>query len=203
MTESSQHSPPRFFLIDAPRTCSQVFFKILASHPALAPLHHPFVSAAVYGPESINLSLRRSERAEQLRKDRNAKFIEMFKDVTYAKAAQDLENGIAKIEVDGKRVFVKEHAHFLLRPEVFQEHLHQGPDARQSITAQCIRLPSEVTNSLTPMFIIRHPALMIPSNWQTQITVTDWDIDGEDLPVWSSLQWIRLAFDFFQERSIS
>lgn len=96
--------------------------------------------------------------------------------------------------VEGKWVLAKEHPHFLMKPEVPLHFLRHNPGMAQSITTDDIRLLLSLISNLTPPFLFLHPALRVPSNWRTQIPVTDSDVDDEDDHVWSTLQWIRMVF---------
>lgn len=67
MTNMPSTPPKTVFVFDNPRTCSQLFNKLMASHPQLSNMLHPFVGPSMYGPENLRQHLEDSEPASTAR----------------------------------------------------------------------------------------------------------------------------------------
>lgn len=60
---------------------------------------------------------------------------------------------------------------------------------------------TEFLDNVTPVFLIRHPALSIPSFFRKDIVVCKNKAGDEDFPIYTALWWSRLIFDSFVLRS--
>lgn len=88
----------RILLLDSPRTCSQLFRRLFQNHPQLdATTMHLFASPYGYGPERINLRLKRSPEAQKASEDW-AKAIPERATETYASTLVAFEEKVAEIE---------------------------------------------------------------------------------------------------------
>ena len=68
------------------------------------------------------------------------------------------------------------------------------PAARTNPTV----LPDSFLESMTPLILFRHPALMIPSFYRAaQKGKLEISIADEDWPVNASLRWLRLVYDWY------
>ena len=59
--EADSHPILRVFVFDSARLRSHVFFRYLSTHPDLAPISHPFLPAAEFGPQTLVRQLQHSE----------------------------------------------------------------------------------------------------------------------------------------------
>lgn len=62
-------------------------------------------------------------------------------------------------------------------------------------------LSTQFLDRVTPVFLIRHPALSIPSFLRKDITICKNQAEDEDFPIYTALFWSRLLFDSFTLRS--
>lgn len=70
------------------------------------------------------------------------------------------------------------------------------PAARKNPTI----LPDSFLNSMTPLILFRHPALMIPSFYRAaQKGKIEISIYDEHWPVNASLRWLRLVYDWYRD----
>lgn len=89
-------SPRRICVFDHPRTVSQMFNKMFASHETLEHIFHPFMGASMYGPERIQLIFKHCDLAEDTQNDL-ASNAHMERE-TYQVAAQRLRESFATAE---------------------------------------------------------------------------------------------------------
>ncbi|KAL0575951.1 hypothetical protein V5O48_006021 [Marasmius crinis-equi] len=145
---------------------------------------------------------------------------EVYKDFTFQYSVDELERKIADAEAQGKIATVKEHSYHMMDSETFGSHIDIQRESRPRpvIEDKCLDLPESerphaatpslpVPNptllpdrllvSFTPVFIIRHPARMLPSLLRTfgQVGATAFDTD---FPVDSSFKWQRMVYDCYK-----
>ncbi|OBT44499.1 hypothetical protein VE00_04929 [Pseudogymnoascus sp. WSF 3629] len=110
----------------------------------------------------------------------------------------------------GKVAFVKEHIYMMLKPSVIDSNLKTprppritpqlqptDTDAGVRVSSNPTLLPDDFMLSVSPIFLIRHPALAFPS-WYRLITSTfGADIDDSDFPVEASFRWSRIVYDWY------
>lgn len=58
----------RIFIFDNPRTWSHLFAKLFAQQPALQLLYHPFLPAALYGPERYQVKTKHCQEADDVQR---------------------------------------------------------------------------------------------------------------------------------------
>lgn len=108
----------------------------------------------------------------------------------------------------GKVAFVKEHIHILLKPSVIDSNLEtprapreipqlQRKDAEVRISTNPTLLPDDFMLSVSPVFLIRHPALVFSSWYKISSGSMGADIDDSDFPVEVSFQWSRILYDWY------
>ena len=68
----------------------------------------------------------------------------------------------------------------------------------RALTANPTVLPESFMNSVHPVILIRHPALMIPSYYRILKEVHGAHVDDEDFPVNAIFRWSRLIFDYYR-----
>ncbi|GAP86294.1 hypothetical protein SAMD00023353_1801160 [Rosellinia necatrix] len=134
-----------------------------------------------------------------------------------AKSLESLEDYLEAAEAEGQKVFVKEHVSFI--NDAFYEHKYihgavagdadhpPAPvPAREFARAtrsplNMTALPDEFLKSWYPTFLIRHPALMLPSLYRTALRGVEMDGKGrannEPYEVEATLDFVRALHDFY------
>uniref|UniRef100_A0A0W0G589 Uncharacterized protein n=2 Tax=Moniliophthora roreri TaxID=221103 RepID=A0A0W0G589_MONRR len=206
----------RIFIFSHLRTASHLFFRIMESHPSLTIKQYPFMEAFFFGPE--RLSVRRSDSSDDFFANEEAKFAGH----TFQKCLDDMETLIKDIESEGKYVMLKEHTVHLITSRVHEANIEekrpfrptpvlqdhcldldeaQRVDAMRTTTALPIPnptiLPDRLLKTLTPVFIIRHPALVFPSYLRASKIFGATAFD-DDAPFYMTLKWQRLLLDFYK-----
>jgi hypothetical protein len=125
-----------------------------------------------------------------------------------------LQTYVETAAAQGKDVYVKEHAPWMMEPVaetkwVFGENsIHESPwtvktllDPTHSTFNETV-LPDEFLKTWLPTFLIRHPALVIPSNYRTCR-----DLDGPEAAkvepahaLEMTMHWSRTLFDWYAEQ---
>jgi hypothetical protein len=72
MTQMKDLPPRRIIILDSPRRCSHLFQRIFYDHPQLEHSSHLFAGPHSYGPQRIQLRLKRGPRADQGQRDWHA-----------------------------------------------------------------------------------------------------------------------------------
>ncbi|TKA25900.1 hypothetical protein B0A50_05655 [Salinomyces thailandicus] len=194
----------RIFIFDNPRTWSHLFAKLFAQQPALQLLYHPFLPAALYGPERYQVKTKHCQEADDVQRywGESEEFRE-WNVITYEAAFQKLMEATegAEAEVVGKSIFCNEHLNALMRHDVMLDYLK--PDMKMVGTTDynptC--LPDDFLATLTPIVLIRHPALTIPSSWRTESNIKKLQIEDEDFWLLTTYKWSRLLFDHLHRNS--
>lgn len=137
-------------------------------------------------------------------------------------AFDKLQEYLAAAEQDGQCVFVKEHA-FVMNDAHFESKYIYGPDVVTgepgTLVAQGIEhptrsalnltsLPDEFLKTWRPTFLIRHPAMMLPSLYRTCIKddMGGFEVDGrrarpgkEPIKPEVTMKWIKTLHSFYTE----
>ena len=194
-----EDAPPlRIFVFDTHRTCSMLFNQLLSAHLKLGAISHPYAFAATIGPERLHTRLQHSERTQQLLDRQMATVPPKLASVTYEGATAELLREADRLEQRGKVLFAKDNASFVLRPEVLMSAL-RGQESEESKLVNPTVLPEALLELLTPIIFIRHPAIVIPSWWrEANSEGSCYDLDDEDVTVWTSLRWTRIVFDYLR-----
>lgn len=61
-------------------------------------------------------------------------------------------------------------------------------------------IPNEIMDTLTPIFVIRHPILMVDSVYRTGLGVMSVDPTDEDFHLLHTLRWCRILYDYFVDQ---
>ena len=64
-------------------------------------------------------------------------------------------------------------------------------------------LPTQFLRSVTPNFLIRHPALVFESILRVSGPTMGARVDDEEFPVEASLRWLRVLYDWFAKLGVS
>ncbi|KAL2886385.1 Branched-chain-amino-acid aminotransferase-like protein 2 [Ceratocystis lukuohia] len=172
------------FVATHPRACSTAFERVfMARRDILQCVHEPFGDAFYYGPERL------SERFEQ---DEEARRKSGFEKTTFADVLQHVKDA----GDEGKRVFIKDIAYYLL-----------APDGKPTKVAASFNVDEEPENPTTiPLeelqkfqftFLIRHPRRSIPSYYRCTlpplVEMTGFD---EFMPNEAGYAELRRLFDY-------
>ncbi|KAI7187652.1 hypothetical protein KC363_g5864 [Hortaea werneckii] len=225
--------PRRIFIFDNPRTCSHLFSKLFANHPDLQLLYHPFLPAALYGPERYQQKTKHCAAADQVQREWGTS--EEFREwnvVTYESANRKLVEEIEAAESQiyrylratfetnatppipqNKSIFCSEHLNALMKHDRMLSHLRSptrnpdpttpSPSHPEPIPKNPTHIPDSLLATLTPILLIRHPALTIPSSWRTESQIKNLQIDDEDFYLLTTYRWSRDLFTYLRHQSTS
>lgn len=62
-------------------------------------------------------------------------------------------------------------------------------------------LPAAMMDSVLPIVLIRHPALMIPSFYRIASRIHGAQVDDAEFPIHATLRWSRLVLDYYLARN--
>ncbi|KAK5163702.1 uncharacterized protein LTR77_010375 [Saxophila tyrrhenica] len=191
----------RIFIFDSPRTRSQLFNKIFAVHPQLHQIFHPFYPAGSLGPERLICRFRQCDAADEVQKVLAA--TEGAEQETYHKCMESLIENVNQTETGGEKVvWIKEHVVACLQPEMISGLISGETGSHDGSKHTNISvMPDDFLDTLTPVFLIRHPALMIPSWYRAQRLTLQEEVSDESFRVFSSLKWARMMFELVRFRS--
>ena len=195
---SNDGPPLRLFVFDTHRTCAQLFNQLFSAHLRLGTISHPYAFAATVGPERIHTKLQHSEGTKQLLDEQVASAPRKISSVTYNAATERLLRDADRLEQKGKILFVKENASFAMRQDIILPALRSQETIISKLTNPTV-IPDELLGLVTPIVFIRHPAFVIPAWWrETNSEKACYDLDDEDVTVWTSLRWTRMVFDYLR-----
>lgn len=197
-------------IFDSPRTTCQVFYKLFQSHPQLGwgRAYHGFNGYQIYGPNRLSLKLRHSPVVEHALEEY---WVKPYLEDEAANAAyppvlelaqQNFVAAVAGTEKDGKIFFGKEHILCLLKQDVILSALRREDKDTTfpPLTANPTYIPDDLLKTLKPIFIIRHPQLMVASLWRAQQELTRLTLEDEDLEFQITLKWTRILYDYFRDQ---
>ncbi|KAI7637872.1 hypothetical protein KC343_g471 [Hortaea werneckii] len=203
-------NPRRIFIFDNPRTCSHLFSKLFANHSELQLLYHPFLPAALYGPERYQQKTKHCAAADEVQREWGTS--EEFREwnvVTYESANRKLVEEIEAAERQNKSIFCSEHLNALMKHDRMLTHLRSPTrnshpttpsSASEPIPENPTYLPDPLLTTLTPILLIRHPALTIPSSWRTESRIKNLSIDDEDFYLLTTNRWSRELLTYLLHR---
>ncbi|KAL2194444.1 hypothetical protein P885DRAFT_62923 [Corynascus similis CBS 632.67] len=214
MTQDTEKKvKPRYWLLTSPRTASNMLVKILNLdeqnvRPAPMGGGYFFLEAAL-------------QRFEHHKKPMGAWTPEEREAVIQAQQAafDALQDHLAAAEQEGQGVYVKEHA-AMMTDVFFESKYTYGDDAVSgepgTLTARGVdqptrsplnltSLPDEFLRTWHPTFLIRHPAMTVPSLYRT--TLADFGLDSDitrtrkkegPLKVETTMRWFRFLYEFYR-----
>ncbi|KAL5358106.1 hypothetical protein BJX96DRAFT_173139 [Aspergillus floccosus] len=192
--------------------------QMLRKHPEIDAIEYPFVDTYYFGQEA--LTLRRNDRLQAIRQRVQA---DPALAQTYQEAFDQLEQSIESAQAkkesggQGRTPFIKEHAFTFMKPEMISRSLAR-PQRHMNIpriTAQPAKertgramkasdddanptvLPTQFLRSVTPVFLIRHPALVFESILRVSGPTMGAHVDDEEFPVEASMRWLRVLYDWY------
>lgn len=202
-------SSRRFFLLTYPRTASNLLVRILALGDQPNLLSHE--GGGYFFLPTVRLTMHLFRAAGQ-RLDEWTQEERMRLRESYQTCFEVLQKHAETAEAQGKDIFVKEHAPWLMEPVaetkwVFGEHstdkapwtVKASPGQTHSPQNETV-LPDEFLRTWLPTFLIRHPALVFPSIYRTCV-----DLEGSEVARTESRQhalemtvhWSRTLYDWY------
>ena len=99
----------------------------------------------------------------------------------------------------GRIPWIKDHSMSIMPPAVTENWLNEIPQPeplRRNPTA----FSTQFLDNITPIFLIRHPALSIVSFYRNQTGILRNAAEDESFRILISLEWTRLVFDSYLRR---
>ncbi|KAF4992989.1 hypothetical protein FGRMN_6793 [Fusarium graminum] len=152
-------APRPIFTATHPRACSTAFERVfMARRDILESVHEPFGDAFYYGPERLS---------ERFSNDAATRDSSGFASKTY----KDVLNEVMDAGKDGKRIFIKDMAYYLMTPD--DKHTKIAPSMGEEEPSNPTVLPLEVLKQFQFTFLIRHPRRAIPSYYRCTVPPLD------------------------------
>ncbi|KAE9367517.1 hypothetical protein N431DRAFT_561474 [Stipitochalara longipes BDJ] len=207
-------SPRRFYLLTYPRTASNLLTKILALEDQPHILSNerggyffvPTVGLRLHDPKTAGRHLDEWTPEERTKLWNS-----------YQVSFDALQKHLEAAEVQGKNVFVKEHVNWMIEP-VAETKLVYGEESTKEVP-WTVKVPSGLEQTHSPLnktilpddflkhwlptFLIRHPALVFPSNYRTQV-----DNNGKEsvkneskmLALEMTMHWTRTLYEWYRQQ---
>ncbi|KAH6680513.1 hypothetical protein B0J14DRAFT_266955 [Halenospora varia] len=202
--------PRRVFLITGPRTASNLLVKILApdSQPEVQPAGphggYYFLPAVL----TINQLHVRGKHVDEWTGDERSKMMQ-----AYQAGLNTLEAYVKQAESSGKIAFVKEHANMFFGPQAASKLQFPGREVKDTpwvaeLAGKTERsaknetlIPDELLKTLTPAFLIRHPALAFPSFLRTLVKLPPGVVSSieAELPIGMTFTAHRSMYEFYAD----
>ncbi|WZH42671.1 hypothetical protein QYS62_003667 [Fusarium acuminatum] len=152
-------APLPIFTATHPRACSTAFERVfMARRDILESVHEPFGDAFYYGPERLS---------ERFSNDAATRESSGFSSKTY----KDVLNEVMDAGKDGKRIFIKDMAYYLMAPD--DKPTKVAPSLGEEEPGNPTVLPLEVLKQFQFTFLIRHPRRAIPSYYRCTVPPLD------------------------------
>lgn len=132
------------------------------------------------------------------------------------KCFDNLQEHVTAAEQEGQLLFVKEHAIMMNDPFFESQYAHgsdavegeagtlrmNGVDEPTRSALNLTSMPDEFLKTWKPTFLVRHPAMMLPSLYRT---CQDFEVDGfrrpndQPMVVERTMKWVRTLYEFYNE----
>ncbi|KAK3722487.1 hypothetical protein LTR37_002479 [Vermiconidia calcicola] len=190
-----EQSPLRIFIMDSPRLRSHLFFRFLSTSSQLAPIYHPFMIAAMFGPEEVwqhmkDQSFRKINLGEECKP--------VYDDATFENSQEAFVEAVGAAEKEGKVVLSNEHWFNLLKTDVFVDLVRGNVPEPAGLPKNPTHIPNDIFETLTPIFMIRHPVIAVRSLWRDAQWFSKQLPGEDDFDVIVLNKYQRLLFDFFK-----
>ncbi|KAF4951816.1 hypothetical protein FGADI_7186 [Fusarium gaditjirri] len=177
------------FTATHPRACSTAFERVfMARRDILESVHEPFGDAFYYGPEILS---------DRFRNDTATREQSGFSQKTY----KDVLNEVMDAGKDGKRIFIKDMAYYLMAPD--NKPTKVAPSLGEEEPGNPTVLPLEVLKQFQFTFLIRHPRRAIPSYYRCTVPPLD-EVTGfyDFMPNEAGYKELVRFFDFLIKENI-
>ncbi|KAJ4486461.1 hypothetical protein C8R41DRAFT_436606 [Lentinula lateritia] len=211
--KSNSEVHKRLFLYSHPRTRSNLFMRLLETHPQMVAKQYPFMFAFQAGPEA-----QWSEEKRALRIQSSHMSVEEADKKSYQAGLDEMEELLAKANEEGKICIIKEHTVHLFESEFVNAKIssprHGVPrpvivDRRLDVTnsgeadvplpvPNPTLLPDRLLASMSPILIIRHPIFAYTSYIRAASIFGGTGIDSE-FPLMATYRWQRIIYDLYRD----
>ncbi|KAF5970962.1 hypothetical protein FCOIX_10086 [Fusarium coicis] len=177
------------FTATHPRACSTAFERVfMARRDILESVHEPFGDAFYYGPEILS---------DRFRNETATREQSGFSQKTY----KDVLNEVMDAGKDGKRIFIKDMAYYLMAPD--NKPTKVAPSLGEEEPGNPTVLPLEVLKQFQFTFLIRHPRRAIPSYYRCTVPPLD-EVTGfyDFMPNEAGYKELVRFFDFLIKENI-
>lgn len=211
MAKDSEVPQPRYWLITSPRTASNLLVKMLnLDAQGVRPSRN---GGYFFLPSMVKHCMIANKPMDAWTEEEHAKVNEMTQE-----CVDCFYDHIIAAEREKQTIFVKEHAMMLNNPFIEAQHVHcttmDIPGEPRSLPVNGFTnptrsplnltlLPDEFLKTWNPTFLIRHPAMMLPSLYRT--CLEDFELNGfrrpksEPMVVETTMKWIRTLYDFYDD----
>ncbi|KAF5339672.1 hypothetical protein D9757_014853 [Collybiopsis confluens] len=221
MARAESHARPsvahtKIFLFSHARTRSNLFIRLLETHPQMMIKQYPFMHCFMKGPESQWSDDLKEEvfKTLGLTKEEGEK---QHAHLTYQAALDNIEKTFAEAQAKGKFCLIKEHAAYTFDAEFLRPYVDYSQRPRPVMVDRKLdvigseeielQLPSPLPNptvlpdrlvaTMTPVIIIRHPAYVFPSYIRAAASYGV-GVHSPQFKIPGSLRWQRFIYDFYR-----
>lgn len=150
----------------------------------------------MYGPERLQLFLKRCGTADEVQRDWGSNYPDM-NGSTFVSSERNLYQGLEAIEGDHRVPCVKDHLACIVEQDLLCSA------AKIVRPRNPTRLSDDFFKTITlPIFLIRHPLLMVRSFWETQLTVYKMQPEDDLFRAMTTLRWTAMLYDWFMQQGI-
>jgi hypothetical protein len=200
----------RYWLLTSPRTASNLLVKMLnLDEQGVRPALHGGYFFLPSVPKHFLITEKPMDTWTDEESERISNILQ--------KCSENFQDHIAAAEQEGQTLYVKEHTLMITHPRHENNYVHNIKDAQNEATPLLMRniaqptrsplnltlFPDEFLKTWNPTFLIRHPALMLPSHYRT--CLADLEMDGykrpgkEPMAAEITTRWQRTLYDFYAE----
>ncbi|KAE9407253.1 hypothetical protein BT96DRAFT_874855 [Gymnopus androsaceus JB14] len=206
----------KIFVYSHPRTRSNLFMKLLETHPQVVGKQYPFMFAfqngpeAQWSPEKVAGRLKMSGLTKE-------EFAKKF-NVTYQSGLDDMEKRLAKANAEGRVCVIKEHTYHMFESKLINANIScprpetprpvimdkkfdvVGSEEEVDISFPIPNpslLPDRIIASVSPVIIIRHPMFTCPSFARATSVLGDTVFDTH-FTVMASYRWQKMIYEFYR-----
>ena len=191
---NSNMSEPCIFIFDSTRLRSHLFFRYLRTSAQVSPILHPYLSAAMFGPNHIAQYTRHSEMRQ---KELDVDLAPLMNNDTYESSAEQFTKAVQAAHKDGKVPMANEHWFNCFKIDFVLGLIRGEIQKPEQLGRNPTHLPYEIFDSLKPIILIRHPALSIRSIYRDALKITKQRPGDEDFDGICMNRPLRILFDFF------
>jgi hypothetical protein len=97
---------------------------------------------------------------------------------------------------------VKDHALYSIKPDIVLATLRSSISVAEVLQQypNPTEIDDELLKSFTPVFLIRHPALVVRSYWQVNVENVHSEPEDEQFKWMISVRWVRILFEYFRQQ---
>lgn len=192
---NSNASKPCIFIFDSTRLRSHLFFRYLSTSAHVQPILHPYLSAAMFGPDHIAQYMQHSEiRRKELEED----LPHLMTNDTYQSCREAFTKAVETAQAAGKAPLANEHWFNCFKLELVLGLIRDEIQTPEQLGRNPTHLPDEIFDTLRPIILIRHPSLSIKSIYRSALELTKQRPGDEDFDLICLNKPLRILFDYFR-----